>query len=150
MRQYIKLWETRNKEIHDTKTGDDVLAKTYYINKVKRLQNFKYKVRPRDKFLFVDNLQDFLENSTPQMLAQHIISHRKAIKHSVRKWKTYNEKGTPSVLDCLGSGNDNNKDKIKDIHERQRKDLMDGRQKERRRTRQRDTRVQLRITKYMH
>lgn len=150
IRQYIKLWETRNKEIHDKKTGDDILAKSFYINEVKRLHAFKYKVRPRDKFLFVDNLPEFLEKSTPHALAQYIISHQKAIKHSVCKWKTYNEKGTPSVLDWLGSSNDANKDKIRDIHERQRKDLMDGRQKERRRTRQRDSRVQLRITKYMH
>ena len=41
IQQYIKLWETRNKEIHDTKSGDDVLAKTYYINKVKQLHAFK-------------------------------------------------------------------------------------------------------------
>ena len=100
--------------------------------------------------MFVDNLPEFLEKSTPQALAQYIISHQKAIKHSVRKWKAYNEKGTPSVLDWLGSSNRDNKDKIKDIHERQRKDLMDGRQKERRRTSPRDTCVQQRITNYMH
>ena len=59
------------------------------------------------------------------------------------------QKGTPSVLNRFGYFNDGNKDIIKDIHERQRKDLMDGRQKERLRTSQWETSVQQQITKYM-
>ena len=49
--------------------------------------------------------------------------------HSVKMWKISNENGTPSVLDWLASSIKKNEKVVSNLHEIQRKDLMDGRQK---------------------
>ena len=53
--------------------------------------------------------------------------------HSIKEWKKSNEKVTLSVLDWLASSIKENKEVVSNLHEIQRKDLMDGRQKEKRR-----------------
>ena len=103
------------------------------MREIKRLHSYYHQVRPRDKFLFQKDLKTFFKDSTSQTLAQYIISHRKAIMHSVKMWKISNENGTPSVLDWLASSIKKNEKVVSNLHEIQRKDLMDGRQKEKRR-----------------
>ena len=118
----------RNKEVHNDTSGDDEFIKNYYANEAKRLHTFKNQVQPGDKFLFLRDLNSFLKKSTSKMLAQYIISHRKVIYHSMKQWKKSKDK-TPSVLDWLVSSNPVNKDVVDYLHEKQRRDLMDGHQK---------------------
>ena len=148
--QYIELWELRNKEVHNDTSGDDEFIKNYYANEVKRLHTFRNQVRPGDKFLFVKDLKSFLKKSTSKMLAQYILSHRKVIYHSMEQWKKSKVK-TPSVLDWLVSSNPVNKEVVEYLHEKQRRDFNDGRQKEKRRKyRKKKYKIQSsKITSYM-
>jgi hypothetical protein len=94
------------------------------------------KARPIDMGLFHADIEEFLYNSTAQIIATYISSHRKVITNSVKKYTAASQAGVTSVVQWI-RGWSNNEDIIEKLHARQREDLLetDGRKKERRRRR---------------
>jgi hypothetical protein len=52
------------------------------------VNNLKGKARLVDMGLFHADIEDFLDNSIAQIIANYISSHRKAIANSVKKYTT--------------------------------------------------------------
>jgi len=88
--------------------------------------------RPSDECLFIDNEDDFLDESTAQTIATYISSHRRAISNSVKKWAKTSQTGGETIIQWASSTN------TVDIRERnnsirRNRLINDGRNKERRR-----------------
>ena len=99
--------------------------------KTKRLNSFRDDARPGDRFLFHEDVDEFIEKSSAKRIGSWVRSHRIAIKNSVLKWKQSSINGTKNILDWLSTANTTQK--IGTVYKGQHKIWMDGRQKERRR-----------------
>ena len=139
LRSHIRLWETRNHEVHGDKHTTDTQQKleTFHrrkaINEIKKLYDMKDKIRPSDKFLFPD--LDILLAKDTASLKEYLTSHRKAIRNSVQKWAKQYEQGARSIVGwiCNQSKGNSRQMNQQDEKQRKRKRLLDGRQKEKRR-----------------
>ena len=130
--EFVRLWELRNQEIHgETKERNEILPKKRLTIETKRLNSLREDARPGDRFLFHENVDEFIEKSTAKRIGSWVRSHRVAIKNSVLKWKKSSVSGTKSILDWLSTANTSQN--IAKVYKRQHKLWMDGRQKERRR-----------------
>jgi len=135
--KFIDLWETRNEEVHGkTIEQQERTRKTKLRIEVSKLNALKDKARPSDMCLFHENEEEYLEQSTAQMISTWVSSHRKAILNSVKKWALTAARGSTSILQWVQVSND--EAVIERFHSRQRSRLInDGRNKERRRDRSR-------------
>ena len=139
LRSHIRLWETRNHEVHGDKHTTDTRQKleTFHrrkaIHEIKKLYEMEDRIRPSDKFLFPD-LDTLLAKDTAS-LKEWLSSHRKAIRNSVNKWSQQYEQGARSIVGWISAQSIQNTWKMKhsDRKKRKRKRLLDGRQKETRR-----------------
>ena len=80
--------------------------------------------RPGDRFLFHEDVDEFIEKSTAKRIGSWVRSHRVAIKNSVLKWKQSSINGTKSILDWLSTANTSQN--IGKVYKRQHKIWMDG------------------------
>ena len=139
LRSHIRLWETRNSEVHGDKHTTDTRQKleTFHrrkaIHDIKKLYTMEDKIRPSDKFLFPD-LAILLAKDTAS-LKEYLTSHRKAIHNSVAKWAHQHKQGARSIVGwiCNQSNTNSRQMQQRDEKQRKRKRLLDGRQKEKRR-----------------
>ena len=91
----------------------------------------KNEARAGDRFLFHDNVDEFIEKSSAKRIGSWVRSHRIAIKNSVNKWKKSSISGTQSILDWICTANTS--ETIGNVYRRQHTRWLDGQQKERRR-----------------
>ena len=91
-------------------------------------------IRPSDSFLFPD-LETLFATDTAS-LTEYLSSHRKAICNSLKKWSQQHEQDARSIVGWISAQSNQNTWKMKqsDKRKRKRKRLLDGRQKETRRT----------------
>jgi len=131
----IALWKLRNDEVHGiTEEIQETRRKQRLVDKVRQLNENKYKSRPADMGLFHANVNQYIEESSARTLANYISSHSKAIKNSVTKWARQSEQGVSSIVGWIRGLNDTNDAALERIQEIQRDKLLeDGRKKERRR-----------------
>ena len=139
LRSHIRLWETRNHEVHGDKHTTDARQKleTFHrrkaIHEIKKLYAMEDRIRPSDKFLFPD-ITILLAKDTAS-LREYVSSHRKAIRNSVKKWSYQYEQGARSIVGWISAQSKRNtwEMTLSDRKKRKRKRLLDGRQKETRR-----------------
>ena len=88
--EFVRLWEIRNEEVHGkTKERNETLQKKKLTSETKRLNSLKDDAQPGDRFLFHDNVDEFIEKSSAKRIGSWVRSHRIAIKNSVNKWKNH-------------------------------------------------------------
>jgi hypothetical protein len=133
LKKFIDLWETRNEEVHGkTIEQQESTRKAKLRIEVSKLNSMKDAARPSDMFLFHENEEEYIDNSTATMIATWVSSHRRAIMNSVKKWALTAAKGSTSILQWVKVSNE--PAVIERFHSRQRsKFINDGRNKERRR-----------------
>ena len=84
LRQYIALWEQRNKEIHDP-SNELHLEKQRLAKATRKLHNMRHKAQFKDAALFPENIEKFIETSTVHRLKEYITMNKQAILKSVKK-----------------------------------------------------------------
>ena len=84
LRQYIALWEQRNKEIHDP-SNELHLEKQRLAKATRKLHNLRHKAQFKDAALFPENVEQFIETSTVHRLKEYIAMNKQAILKSVKK-----------------------------------------------------------------
>jgi hypothetical protein len=84
LRQYIALWEQRNKEIHDP-SNELHLEKQRLAKSTRKLHNLRHKAQFKDAALFPENVEQFIETSTVHRLKEYIAMNKQAILKSVKK-----------------------------------------------------------------
>lgn len=92
----------------------------------------KDKARPQDYFMFIKDVEKYLEKATVHALTSYLVMTKKSILSSVKKWKRYQEAGVVSVIKWLQNV-PGKKAFIKQAEKKARKHWEDGRKKERRR-----------------
>ena len=132
--QLIHLWELRNTKVHG-KTAEqrETTRKRKLVEEMRKLTAMKDEARPDDVFtgMFREDVEKFIECSSAKRIATWIKSHRKAIKNSVNKWKESSVRGTKEIINWIRGSNSH--ETIDRLYRKQRKRILDGRQKERRR-----------------
>ena len=68
-----------------TKERNETLQKKKLTIETKRLNSLKDDARPGDRFLFHDDVDEFIEKSSAKRIGSWVRSHRIAIKNSVNK-----------------------------------------------------------------
>jgi hypothetical protein len=128
---FIELWELRNEKVHGkTEEQQERTRKAKLMNELRRMNSMRCQARPSDECLFIDNEDDFLDESTAQTIATYISSHRRAISNSVKKWAKTSQTGGETIIQWASSTN------TVDIRERnnsirRNRLINDGRNKER-------------------
>ena len=86
LRQYIELWEQRNRDVHGHNEREQAKhARTRYKEDIRTLYTLRHHVRSNDDHLFPANIDTYLEKSSTNTLAQYISTNREAILHSVKQ-----------------------------------------------------------------
>ena len=137
LRTQIELWETRNQEIHGKEDESSNQRHERLQEKVRNLHTMENKVKPRDKYLFRPDLNNFLTKAKTSTLATYVSSHTRAIHTSVKQWKSEQKIGVQSVYRWLTRHSRQNKAKIERLYKKDREQMLDGRQKEKRRRQRR-------------
>ena len=127
----IQVWELRNRELHGDK-GCSKVRKQRLEMEVRDLQLLKEKPRPQDNFMFVKDIDKYLEKATVSTLTAYLAMTKKAILGSVKKWIKNKEAGVTLVIEWLQII-PGNAEFIKQAEKKTRKHWEDGRKKERRR-----------------
>ena len=82
--KFMELWEQRNQDVHG-KT--EVQQQSRQLQKlrieIRKLHNLRDQTRPSDDFIFHDDLDGFLENTTATKAANYISSTKRIILHSI-------------------------------------------------------------------
>ena len=83
---YFDLWEQRNTEVHGkTQEDQQERRKRALSEKIRQLQEERHRARPSDDFLFLDDVEAFLDTATPSTMATYLASYTRAIRHSVKQ-----------------------------------------------------------------
>lgn len=131
LRSVLDLWEKRNKELH----GEGItspIRKLQLAEEVRRLQMLREQARPKDAFLFIDDVEEYLKKATIYTMTTYIAMTRKAILKSVKQWKEPHDEGVVSVVEWIRVV-PGNEAFIKQAEKRAREIWRDGRKKKRRR-----------------
>jgi hypothetical protein len=122
LKQYIKLWELRNEEVHG-KTAElqEQIRKDELGKVVRQLNELRDQARPSDMCLFHSDIESYIEQSNAQSIASYISSHKKAIVYSIKKWAVASHVGITSIVDWIR--NNNSSEQIDRIYSRQRSSL---------------------------
>ena len=88
--------------------------------------------RPKDAFLFIDDVEEYLKKATIYTMTTYIAMTRKAILKSVKQWKEQDDAGVVSVIDWIRVV-PGNEAFIKQAEKRAREIWKDGRKKKQRR-----------------
>ena len=84
IRQYIALREQRNKEIHDL--SNKLRLEKYRLAKsTRKLYTMRHRAQFKDAALFLENVEQFIEESTVHRLKEYITMNKQAILRSVKK-----------------------------------------------------------------
>ena len=82
----VEVWETRNEDVHGkTKTEKQHKRKLKLADQIRELQKEKEYVRPRDDHIFPEDLEEFIERSSPNHLANWIGIYRPTIYNSKKE-----------------------------------------------------------------
>lgn len=100
LKKLIVAWETRNMELHG-ETGVSEVCKERLMLEVRELQALKDQARRRDAFVFIADVDKFLEKATVYSMTTYLAMTKKAILNSVKKWKKRYEEGVVSVTEWL-------------------------------------------------
>ena len=84
LRQYIALWEQRNKEIHDS-SNSLRLEKQQLEEATRKLYTVRHRAQFKDAALFPTNVEHFIETSTVHRLKEYITINKHTILRSVKK-----------------------------------------------------------------
>ena len=74
----IKVWELRNKELHG-KSGCSKIRKKQLEMEVQELQLLKEKACPQDAFMFIKDVDNYLEKATVTTLATYLVMTKRAV-----------------------------------------------------------------------
>ena len=96
----IQVWELRNKELHGDE-GCSKVRKQRLDLEVRELQLLKDDARPQDAFMFITDVDKYLEKATVSTLTTYLAMTKKAILSSVKRWKKNKEAGVNSVIEWL-------------------------------------------------
>ena len=130
MKRLITAWENRNTELHG-ESGVSKVCKERLTMEIRELQALKDKARPKDAFMFIADVDKYLEKATVYSMTTYLAITKKAILNSVKKWKRRYEEGVVSVMDWLQNV-PGNKAFVRLQEKRSRKLWEDGCKKERR------------------
>ena len=129
LRSVLELWETRNNDVHG---GTDVtpspVRKDRLSQEVRRLQKLRNDTRPVDSFLFLSDVEAYIEKSTANTLASYISTTKRAILKSVKRWEKQKKMGVVSITRWLRRVPENEKN-IKKLEQRICETWRDGRKK---------------------
>jgi len=122
LKQFIKLWELRNEEVHG-KTAElqEQIRKDKLGKVVRQLNELRDQARPSDMCLFHSDMKAYIEKSNAQSIASYISSHKKAIANSIKEWAGASHVGIASIVDWIR--NNNSSEQIDRIYSRQRRGL---------------------------
>jgi hypothetical protein len=88
--------------------------------------------RPCDVYLFHDDIDKYIEQSTAQTIAVYINSHRRAIVNSVKKHSDNSITGSTTIIKWVRGTTNDNDEAIAKIHALQRTRLLNtNKEKER-------------------
>jgi hypothetical protein len=123
LKQFIKLWELRNEEVHG-KTAElqEQIRKDKLGKVVRQLNELRDQARPSDMCLFHSDMKAYIEKSNAQSIASYISSHKKAIANSIKEWAGASHVGIASIVDWIR--NNNSSEQIDRIYSRQRRGLL--------------------------
>ena len=99
LRHMITLWEQRNKDIHgDTDENKNRILKEKLKTEFLNLNSLQDQCRPRDRFLFRDDPEEFIKRSTAKQVATYITTSKRAIINSYNRWKQHTATEVRSVI----------------------------------------------------
>jgi hypothetical protein len=103
IRSTYTLWELRNEDVHGhTEHEKKVKERERYIKSIIRLHHDKNLARPSDEFLFVEDVDTFVSDSTTRKLKNWIATYRPAIMHSIKEAAASAVTNTKTILHYFG------------------------------------------------
>ena len=150
LRAVLELWETRNSDLHGGKDeSPSPVRKARLSQEVRRLQKLQNDAQPVDSFLFLSDVEAYIEKSTANTLALYISTTKRAILKSVKRWEKQKKMGVVLIIRWLRRL-PKNKEQIKKLEQRIRETWRDGRKKVRKRdSKGRSTCCQQEIVDYL-
>ena len=96
------------------------------------MQQLRDEARPVDSFLFLNDVEAYIEKSTAATLASYVSTTKRAILKSVKRWARQKKMGVVSIIRWLRRVPEN-EEHIKKLEQRIRETWRDGRKKVRKR-----------------
>ena len=80
----MELWEQQNQDVHRKTEAQQQSRHLQKLRiKIRKLHSLRDQTRPSDDFMFHDDLEGFLENTTATKAANYISSTKWIILHSI-------------------------------------------------------------------
>ena len=93
----LGLWDIQNEEMHGT-TKASPIRKLQLQEEIWKLQALKSKARPRDAYLFIDDVEEYLKKATVYSMTTYISMTKRPIMKSVDRWKRRYDAGVVSIM----------------------------------------------------